>query len=702
MRSTLAAVALLIASQSLAQATLTNPAEVASKGGKLRAVVKLGDADRNVPGLGVKHLRFFQGWDPAKPAVKAPADVSQFSPGPTLRARVGDKVEIMFLNTIDDAKFPYTRVDGGENGNPAAGCDAATNLAVYPAKDTFPNCFHGSSTGNIHFHGTHTNPDGLGDNVLVQVIPDKLTSEKDWAAVFKTIFDAPKIPARWADMPAEYRTRQEKLVKSRGEGLWNWNAQQIAAGEWPQYIVGAYPNVFEIPAGRSDKYEAGQSPGTHWYHAHKHGSTSLHSLNGMAGAFIIEGAYDDFIRQFYKLGATYGSFEKVLVFQLVNPDQNLTRTSTNFAGIGPGVVLINGQATPTLTMPAGSVQLWRLVNATNGATFTGFGPGIIASDFFTPMVNGQPAGFAFRQTAKDGVQFSPVNYELQPFLNGKIPYAAGGTTPPAAQTPFQAGLVLAGGNRADVLVQAPMTKGTYAFTSAGGTILNVQVTDAAGASPGFPQACGDDITNASTCWPKLPDFLADLPPQQEYPHKVTFGWDAEPGRPVAGGVRLSSSVGLKLPPRYTIDNKQFEQFGPLIDQCMPLGDTQEWVLENQTTVTHPFHIHINPFQVVKLEAPLANADGTGFQYLTYPGPNDPQNNYVWQDVVPIPAGVVLANGQFIPGKVTIRQHYADFTGTFVLHCHILAHEDRGMMQLVRIVPAGRYPGGCQSAIPKHH
>jgi FtsP/CotA-like multicopper oxidase with cupredoxin domain len=131
---------------------------------------------------------------------------------------------------------------------------------------------------------------------------------------------------------------------------------------------------------------------------------------------------------------------------------------------------------------------------------------------------------------------------------------------------------------------------------------------------------------------------------------------------------------------------------------MPLGATQDWVLENQTTVTHPFHIHINPFQVIKIEAPMINPDGKTFTYTVY----SPPNNYIWQDVVPIPAGVVLADGTFVAGKVTIRQHFVDFTGTFVLHCHILGHEDRGMMQLVRVVPASQFPSGCQSMIPQHH
>ena len=39
-----------------------------------------------------------------------------------------------------------------------------------------------------------------------------------------------------------------------------------------------------------------------------------------------------------------------------------------------------------------------------------------------------------------------------------------------------------------------------------------------------------------------------------------------------------------------------------------------------------------------------------------------------------------------PGYVRIHQTFQDFPGSFVLHCHILAHEDRGMMQLVRVIP----------------
>jgi FtsP/CotA-like multicopper oxidase with cupredoxin domain len=123
------------------------------------------------------------------------------------------------------------------------------------------------------------------------------------------------------------------------------------------------------------------------------------------------------------------------------------------------------------------------------------------------------------------------------------------------------------------------------------------------------------------------------------------------------------------------------------------------VLENYTAgVAHPFHIHINPFQVLRIDTPTGRD-----QYNQY----RPVSDLVWQDTIAIPPAVITTNaaGQITnvtPGRVTIRQTYRDFTGTFVLHCHILAHEDRGMMQLVRVVPTDSYPQACQNNIPVHH
>ena len=58
---------------------------------------------------------------------------------------------------------------------------------------------------------------------------------------------------------------------------------------------------------------------------------------------------------------------------------------------------------------------------------------------------------------------------------------------------------------------------------------------------------------------------------------------------------------------------------------------------------------------------------------------------------PIPSAraVFLANNTqvvVVPGYFKMRSRFVDFTGQYVLHCHILAHEDRGMMTIVQVVP----------------
>lgn len=80
---------------------------------------------------------------------------------------------------------------------------------------------------------------------------------------------------------------------------------------------------------------------------------------------------------------------------------------------------------------------------------------------------------------------------------------------------------------------------------------------------------------------------------------------------------------------------------------------------------HPFHIHQNPFWLIRLEVP--NNDGELVNVLPKPR---------WADVSYLPR-----NG----GRAIFRSRFADYTGEFVDHCHILLHEDNGMMQRVEVV-----------------
>ena len=80
--------------------------------------------------------------------------------------------------------------------------------------------------------------------------------------------------------------------KPKPQQLWLANEESIKNGVFPEFFIGAFPTCYVLPKYPGDsraQLRMGQAPGTHWYHAHKHGSTALNVTNGMAGALIIEG-----------------------------------------------------------------------------------------------------------------------------------------------------------------------------------------------------------------------------------------------------------------------------------------------------------------------------------------------------------------------------------------------------------------------------
>ncbi len=86
-------------------------------------------------------------------------------------------------------------------------------------------------------------------------------------------------------------------------------------------------------------------------------------------------------------------------------------------------------------------------------------------------------------------------------------------------------------------------------------------------------------------------------------------------------------------------------------------DTYEvWTIVNQSGMDHPFHQHVNPSQILS----ISGADSSYPPYTTLPA---------WKDVVLVPKG----------GSVTMLVPVMDYAGMTMFHCHILEHEDIGMM-----------------------
>jgi FtsP/CotA-like multicopper oxidase with cupredoxin domain len=104
---------------------------------------------------------------------------------------------------------------------------------------------------------------------------------------------------------------------------------------------------------------------------------------------------------------------------------------------------------------------------------------------------------------------------------------------------------------------------------------------------------------------------------------------------------------------FLIDGKKFD--ASRVDHSIKLGAVEEWTLVNLHEHDHVFHIHQNPFQVTAING-------------------KPVTDLRWRDTDILPGS----------GTMTFRSRFLDFTGKYVLHCHMMNHEDMGMMQLIEV------------------
>jgi FtsP/CotA-like multicopper oxidase with cupredoxin domain len=226
-------------------------------------------------------------------------------------------------------------------------------------------------------------------------------------------------------------------------------------------------------------------------------------------------------------------------------------------------------------------------------------------------------------------------------------------------------------------------------------------------------------------YPTFPPFLADIPAEAVKATKTITFESVAPKGPVPA-----------IAPPYTMHLIDGKKFDGNVGEVVLLNTIEEWKIENRTFISpnanfssppgaidHPFHIHVNPFQVVEVFDPnqtVKNAAGqTVPKFVFYDDPKpDPAQCYldpfkpetwkdchpvtppnIWWDVFSIPSGIGAtdANKQpivdpkthapiVVPGYFKMRSRFVDYAGSYVMHCHILAHEDRGMMTIVEVVP----------------
>jgi len=462
-------------------------------------------------------------------------------------------------------------------------------------------------------------------------------------------------------------------------------------------------------------------PGTHWYHAHLHGSTALQVQGGMSGALIVRPPNGQELNP-----PGIPVTEHIMVLQVdcsAPPTNQLLTAPTTLAQVGalnadslpqglrpvteaddeeelenaiealseaekrgladalgklavpPARFIVNRLTEPALEITANTVRRLRVVNS-----------GSRRDDYKEIWIDGQDLYLA----AFDGVNLT----HLPKDSSGK--FVAYNQANP---------LVLAPGNRAD-LYYLPTRVGSNALMMRGERRL--RLTDDTQLLQPFTQRlmsfevkaaktedaekeAGAEAQAAST---ELAAFLkaldANLVRLQGTPPYQTYL------RPFRGAPSLAREMEFNFTGNtsnrvFTINGRDYNQRvnggmqgsidylgkekrdggrGPNGKTPWPprTGTDETWTITNTSTQKHPFHIHVSPFWVYDVD------EGNGS--LREADPNDPRLNR-WQDVITLPP-----NG----GSVTIWHRFSDFEGIFVVHCHILQHEDRGMMINILLAP----------------
>lgn len=391
-------------------------------------------------------------------------------------------------------------------------------------------------------------------------------------------------------------------------------------------------NVFrEVPPGASFQYTikipADHPSGTFWYHPHNHGSVAYQLGNGMAGALIVEGGPPAGpVPDLDRVPEIAQAKERILVLQ-----QLILRTGKdgvgradprdNYAEPDPKafqVTAVNGGVLPTYTIHPREVQRWRLVSAAReGSTelrwYDDRGQGVNSLHFYEIAVDGLATG---KLTPRHSVTMYP-------------------------------------GSRRDLLVKGPERPGTYFLVSleenetpGANEKLIVHyvaklIVEGADRPMPFPTA-----GQLAPCKP----FASIDPAECQVKRNVVLSYDSKKNLYHINGLSFSD---------------QTAPFQPL------LGSAEEWTItaveppEGSENEPHPFHIHVNPFELVRIENTRTNvAFDVG----------------EWRDTVAVEPGK----------KVTIRLRFRDFPGKTVFHCHTLDHEDQGMMSTFEIVdPSGK-------------
>jgi len=397
--------------------------------------------------------------------------------------------------------------------------------------------------------------------------------------------------------------------------------------------------------------------GTFYYHPHRHGSVALQRAGGLSGVVVVRDLPNT------TAPPVDSMVEHVVLLQQVDlttppaiPLADETTTLESYLAMSDTAgstldaaitvhqdistmryTVVGSKYMPTLTIQTGVWNRLRIVNA--------------AVDMHYALFLNTTAQCQIKAIAADGIYLSDTRH-----VSNRNP----AVVPPGGRadlivycsTAGEATLVSMGNCKSTSICRTRLQWYGYRTDFSNDQLMNVMIQ-------------GESIPSPAPTFtmPAVERSLLSVPDDQV--EKFNVEWTMVHGHLLGGVVSFG------------INGKSFDP--DVILHRMKLGSVQEWTvgfsdiaMAHAAGLAHPFHIHVNSFQIVKITAP--NSTFNPRHVSEYGGGDVLARVGDWRDTLDTPVG----------GGFTMRFKAEDFTGKFPFHCHEAQHSDYGMMANVII------------------
>lgn len=513
-------------------------------------------------------------------------------------------------------------------GSAAEACPRpAAGSAVQPPPDLYSE----NGTLNVGFNYL-TTVDASGRTLFCFTTPDGLESPTLHVKPGDTlnVTATNRVPAPPPGSPTEVVSSPQNVCGDATQTITSMNIHYHGTNTSPachgDQVIHTIINSGET-FHYSLQFPSNEPPGLYWYHPHVHGLAEAAVQGGASGAIVVEG------------------------IQNVQPA---------VAGLPERILIVRDQNVAGNPQPGGAVPAWDLDLNYVPIAYPALTPALIT------MQSGQKEFWRVANAAADTILDLQVVYDgvAQPLtiigLDGVPVGSQDGTGEGRSFT--QRDILLAPAARAEFIVAPPAAS----VKSASFVTLNIDTGPDGDNDPQRTLATIHTSTHAPSV-PIMPDASGHAGPQRfaglagtMSTAKRTLYFSevlSDPNNP-ASPTNFFITVDGATPVLFDANNP------PAIVTTQ--GAVEDWTIQNRTGENHEFHFHQIHFLLEDINGAPVSANQA--QFL---------------DMIQVP----YWTGSGAYPSVTVRMDFRGMDiGDFVYHCHILGHEDAGMMAIIRVLP----------------